>query len=257
MGFLLTCWALSVLLFLKIPPLINIQGTALDVELHPDPLPANEFGPFAVWHHTPKDEKMRYAMAFDKIRIANGKLGIFQTGLYQTALIDNLRLHLVSCPPAPASPSTGNTPVPLSNKKLDDEILADALFFNKNHPNVQMPDMSRTVSFRVRDFNFRYGSSQDAALLKISSKLAFFNVNSSDQLTLKGHVKLENNTRLIEANAVIWNLEDQTFNIDGRYFETVNNHKEYGTDICLDTELNSIQPIVKQIREGTNVCLRN
>jgi hypothetical protein len=119
------------------------------------------------------------------------------------------------------------------------------------------PDLSQTARFQICGFQFEYFPDFDVSpQLKITSQLADLNVASSDQLNLKGHVILENAHCLIESNDVLWNLKDQTFSIPGFYVITVNNEKQYGTGICLNSQLRNINPAPQKINKGTEICLK-
>lgn len=258
-GFVLVFWLLAFSFLWKFTPAFMHSTVPIPSVFFQNPLPDNEIGKFAVWRHVADNKGQKYALAFDKMKVSNGKLGIFQTALYQTASFENLRLQVISSSHEGANDLLTENTISYDLKETDGiENIGQILTSQTNTLRDHMPDISRTVRFKILDFKFNHFlDTQSTPSLIIHSKLASFNIESPNTLTLQGHVKLEKPSALIETHTVRWNLDTQTFEIDGHYVRTVNDHKEHGKDICLNTNLETVKHMVKKNTEGREVCLAN
>jgi hypothetical protein len=212
-----------------------------------------------------------YAISLGNLRAENNNLGIFKTGLYKVAKIQDLELafYRYSSPETISNTKTDNKgSIKTTTDRNESYVTAvtnespDAFsalvkpagdihkFINREdgwHINI---DLSNTSEVCVAGFDYK-AFYDGALLLNVRSKRATASNLHPEEILLRGHVIISaGDGTTLESNRVVWNIAKQQFTTDGTYFLTRNGKKIRGKDICVDDKLNVVQAQIAALEEG-------
>lgn len=212
----------------------------------------NTVGPFSISHYYGGQPQCDFALAFDRLSVSKGSAGLFKTALFQRADVTGLRLQSFIYSTAPAErkfPYVGRRRKKLPRLAMPFDPLTNSRFFEKAIQQVMtqsdlktsLPDLSRAVEVSVCDFQWQHFLDRQLEL-SVTSGLAVHDLQSPDELILKGHVILETPLQTLETNQAVFNTKTGQFKIKDAYVLTIDDQKTFGRDICVDSRLMRISP---------------
>ena len=128
-----------------------------------------------------------------------------------------------------------------------------SLFDTKKNVPFSLPNISQVIRVNIDNFHFNRLVNGHRQLM-IQSHRAFFAAENTDQLTLRGAVKISTPDGMIQSNHIVWNTQTQIFHVKGSYVLTTQNSKQFGQNVCFDADLNILSNATKTTKKGGSLC---
>jgi hypothetical protein len=250
-AFLVGCWTGSVcLLFIlsannDVNPLSQKPCLPFTFDL-----PSNQIAAFRFVRYNPeKNNKPYFSFSFDNLLVENNKLGIFKSALHRVVRISNLDFKTCQYPENnPITPARNRSEEDLQDLPSTNNIFSQARCFIEQlldkqdgwgiDLNITFANVSELV---INNFSYSLFSENDL-VLSIQSKRAIASYSSSG-LILRGHVIIKTGRGdVLEGNHIKWDIDNNTFAVQGVYALNQNGTVKSGKDVTLDHALNEIIP---------------
>ena len=212
--------------------------------------PRTETGAFSfVSFETEIPYSTKFSIDVGNLRIENGSLGVFRTGLYKVATIEKLELKLYQYAgkEEDRSSPTGNGTSPIGGLKdfsrdylikalrgysaeLKQEGVTDCSLFM---------DYSNLTQLTVRDFSYELYSDGKLAL-RVECRRASVE-HKAFRVSLRGAVEITTGEgTILMSNAITWDVEQDGFTVPGRYVLNRNGQQVFGKGLNCDLQLNNL-----------------
>lgn len=244
-------WTASVAWFFYLPSEgIPAGDGARSVEPLTESVGRTEFGAFATAYFNPQhDYRPEYTIGFERLRLSNRPLGLLRTALHRSVHIDQLAVSLYAWPDT-SGDATGrgdqgidgidSTGLPAYLNDLRayfPEPLAPMRDATVGRY-IRLPDISKATQINVDGFSLHWYRQDDIALT-IESRRAVYAIEKAGQIALLGRVVITTPTCVLQANRVNWNIEQQVFEVQGRYYVSTPDGQQSGQSVTLDYRLNT------------------
>ncbi|MBM4103221.1 MAG: hypothetical protein FJ263_04105 [Planctomycetes bacterium] len=241
----------------------------------------NELGCCRFEFYDPDSKNPLGSVAFENLKTDSADLGFFKTAACRAMIIRNLKIDIIGNPLSFASNpksilannvSSADTAKD-QNLKIDAignplSSVSDSKVISSNNSSsagtfgnwkksfletvalqtadkddslrIPWPDFSHLVQIRVSDFQCRFLEGQNIPLT-IQSRKVSIEPGKSAEIILQGHVILQTPQAMLESNCVRWDIQNQTFDVQGTYIIHCANQMKKGQGGCFDPALKKIE----------------
>ena len=275
---LITWWSCGLVLFFH----FNLTDNRLLSESsdHTDNFPDHVFqkghiGAMGCLRRDPANNgRLLYSFNFDELNMSKGRLGIFKTGIYKVAKINNLRLNLFqySSDKKTSPTNTFDESQSAYSKIINyDDLIGKIREFSRGRqsdgscgsvvklrggleltvPGIEFGDVGE-----VKVNGFEHQVFYDGVMLfGVQGKRAIVSYRQPG-VTLRGHVIITaSDGSTLECNHAEWDVKKGLFEIDGVYVLNRGGETISGEYICVDSQLSSINnKQVKYNQRETEEC---
>lgn len=254
---LLFCWGISFYWLWFLTQSSNIPVAANNSHLPIiQALPENEFDAFLMTYFDPdNNHKPGYSIRFDKMIVANAKLGLFNTALCKKMTLQNLSICVYSCPDVQKETKNSSTQLADGMSQIRNHLShqLSSLVIPQRDRHISFPDISKTIQIHINKFRFNWFLN-DQSELKIESQTARHTAEKPDRLTLRGAVNINASERIIRSNEIVWDFEKQLFYVPGDYVLTTQNQKYFGHNVFFNSELTVFDSSLETTKKGESIC---
>ena len=206
----------------------------------------NELGRCRFGLYDPDSKNPLGSIAFETLKTDSADLGLFKTAACHAMTIRNLKIDIIGNPFSFIQDSKSIRPNNMSStgtirdwKKSFLETVSLQTFDKDDALRMPWPDFSHLVQMRVSGFQCCFIDGQNVPL-NIQSKKASVEPDKSAEVILRGCVILQTPAATLQTNCVRWDIQNQTFSVQGFYIISRGNEMEKGRDEYFDPALNKI-----------------
>jgi hypothetical protein len=206
----------------------------------------NELGRCRFGLYDPQSKRPLGSVAFETLKTDSADLGLFKTAACRAMSIRNLKIDIIGNPFSFIQDSKSIRPNNASStdtirdwKKSFLETVSLQTFDKDDTLRMPWPDFSHLVQMRVSGFQCCFIDGQNVPL-NIQSKKASVEPDKSAEIILRGCVILQTPQATLETNCARWDIQNQTFSVQGLYIIHSANGVEKGQNGYFDPALNKI-----------------
>ena len=237
----MVCWILPFYLFVQYIAPIEFTSDSIDSSTIFIKTPSkNEIHGFSTIVSDPaNDFRPRYSLSFDNLKIINGKVGLFRTALSKQVNLGQSHINLYSYTPDLDSTASHAFDLNSALQQLAGSLPGQITeMFGSQRENREMIEtLLEAVRLDITDFQLNW-LHDDQNQLTIQSKRAGLTALEPDRLMLRGAVSIQTPETIVQSNHIVWDINQQLFIVKGSYVLTRDGEKQFGLNICFDSQLN-------------------